>query len=172
MGIRRWFFKNTRCHVCKVRFFHFIPFHSTQSNYYLFRAILLHPNNVSFFILSAGWEFEQIGNVDSARAIFQAGLRVNPKSRLLWQEYYKFELLALEKIRQRQELLLNNNLDQCEIEQKSVNLIACFKSVPQIVYKNGCEALGDDFEFRIALLLLSKKFGELFANDYGFIIQE
>lgn len=74
------------------------------------------------------------------------------------------ELLALEKIRQRQFLLSSDNIH--------VKLEACFKSIPEIVFKNGCDALASNFVFRKEVLDLSRQFSLLFRGDYDFILNE
>lgn len=155
---------------------------SKQSNIeiLIYRAILLHPTNVTFFILSASWEFEHLGNIDSSRAIFQSGLRINPTSPLLWKEYYKLELLNLEKIRQRQVLLKAplkstetpiEDTDESKETSIEENVVTCYRSIPEVVYKNACIGVGKQLEFRLEMLELSKLFPELFKNDNLFIIQ-
>lgn len=68
-------------------------------------CIRFHPTYVPFWILSATWEYTHNDNIISARAIFQRGNRMNPKSKELLLEYCRLELLYREKIMKRLEVL-------------------------------------------------------------------
>jgi len=68
------------------------------------RAIQLHPNNVSLYILAAAYELEQ-QSPSAARTVMQRGLRLNGESVELWREYVKMELGFMESIRRRWEVL-------------------------------------------------------------------
>ncbi|KAI9017097.1 U3 small nucleolar RNA-associated protein 6-domain-containing protein [Gaertneriomyces semiglobifer] len=70
------------------------------------RAIQLHPTNASFWIMAAAYEFEKNSNMQSARILLQRGLRINSESRKLWLEYFRLELLWIEKLRARRKILL------------------------------------------------------------------
>ncbi|CAG8461335.1 10171_t:CDS:10 [Ambispora gerdemannii] len=69
------------------------------------RAIQLHPTKPELWILAAKWEFESNANIVAARVLMQRGLRFNNASKQLWQEYFKLELLYVEKITTRRKIL-------------------------------------------------------------------
>ncbi|KAI8820189.1 U3 small nucleolar RNA-associated protein 6-domain-containing protein [Fimicolochytrium jonesii] len=69
------------------------------------RAIQLHPTYDVFWIMAAAWEFEDNTNMSSARVLLQRGLRINPESKKLWMEYFKLELLWVQKIKERRKVL-------------------------------------------------------------------
>ncbi|KAI8906696.1 U3 small nucleolar RNA-associated protein 6-domain-containing protein, partial [Gorgonomyces haynaldii] len=69
------------------------------------KAIQLHPNKSLFWIMSASWEFEENGNIASARVLLQRGLRINEDSQELWIEYFRLELLWLHQLRERRKIL-------------------------------------------------------------------
>ncbi|KAJ3037010.1 U3 snoRNP protein [Rhizophlyctis rosea] len=73
------------------------------------RAIQLHPTKPMFWIMAAAWEFEENGNMNSARVLLQRGLRLNPKSEKMWLEYFKLELLFIEKIKERRRILFGDD---------------------------------------------------------------
>lgn len=68
------------------------------------RCLQLHPRNTSLWIEAANWEFER-NNVRSARILLQRAIRLNPDCRKLWQEYFRLELLFLQKITARRQVL-------------------------------------------------------------------
>ncbi|KAI8912914.1 U3 small nucleolar RNA-associated protein 6-domain-containing protein [Powellomyces hirtus] len=73
------------------------------------KAIQLHPTNDTFWIMAAAWEFQDNGNMSSARVLLQRGLRINPESKKLWVEYFKLELLWVEKIKERRKVLFKSD---------------------------------------------------------------
>ena len=86
------------------------------------------------------------------------------------------ELLYLEKIRQRQVLLSAPSADGDAVGLATVAsvqdeaLSTCYKTIPEVVYKNAIAAMSLDFDFCMQFLILSRKFPKLFNNDYAFII--
>ena len=57
------------------------------------------------WILAAKWEFEDNSNITSARVLLQRAIRLNSDSRHLWLEYFKLELMWIEKIKERRRIL-------------------------------------------------------------------
>ncbi|TPX68225.1 hypothetical protein SpCBS45565_g03279 [Spizellomyces sp. 'palustris'] len=74
------------------------------------KAIQLHPTKPTFWVMAAAWEFEQNANMTSARVLLQRGLRINPESQKLWLEYFKLELLWIEKIKERRKVLFKDGV--------------------------------------------------------------
>ncbi|KAI8847736.1 U3 small nucleolar RNA-associated protein 6-domain-containing protein [Chytridium lagenaria] len=69
------------------------------------RAIQLHLTKPVVWILAAKWEFEDNADMTSARVLLQRGLRVNSDAKTLWHEYFKLELLYIEKLKERRRIL-------------------------------------------------------------------
>ncbi|KAJ1879014.1 U3 snoRNP protein [Coemansia sp. RSA 486] len=69
------------------------------------RAIIAHPFHEELWIGAAAHELEINGNGHGARVLLQRALRVNPKSQKLWIEYFRLEVLLVEKIRARRRVL-------------------------------------------------------------------
>jgi len=57
------------------------------------------------------YQFEDNGNMTSARVLLQRGLRINPDNQQLWIEYFKLEMLWIEKIKERRKILFKKELD-------------------------------------------------------------
>ncbi|KAH6596718.1 hypothetical protein BASA61_003412 [Batrachochytrium salamandrivorans] len=74
------------------------------------KAIQLHPTKPIFWILAATWEFEENSDVESARVLLQRALRINPIDKTLWTEYFKLELLWVQKIKERRRILFKEDL--------------------------------------------------------------
>lgn len=69
-----------------------------------FRALQLHPNNPTFYILAATHELDNL-SPSAARSLLQRGIRVNPDSVDMWKEYVKMELGFMESLRRRWDVL-------------------------------------------------------------------
>jgi U3 small nucleolar RNA-associated protein 6 len=69
-----------------------------------YRALQLHPNNPTFYILAASHELDNL-SPSAARALLQRGIRVNPDSVDMWKEYVKMELGFMESLRRRWDVL-------------------------------------------------------------------
>ncbi|KAK7057417.1 U3 small nucleolar RNA-associated protein 6 [Favolaschia claudopus] len=68
------------------------------------RAIQMHPDNASLYVLAAGHELDH-GSPSAARTLLQRGLRLNPESIEMWREYVRMELVFMENLRRRWETL-------------------------------------------------------------------
>lgn len=68
------------------------------------RAMQLHPNNPTFYILAASHELDNL-SPSAARALLQRGIRANPESVDMWKEYVKMELGFIESLRRRWDVL-------------------------------------------------------------------
>lgn len=69
------------------------------------KAIQLHPAVPGLWIYASVWEAEHNSNVTAARALMQQGLRMCPKSEILWLEYFRMELIFAEKVKARRLVL-------------------------------------------------------------------
>ena len=55
--------------------------------------------------MAAKFEFEMNESIESSRSIFQRALRFLPNEQKLWCEYFKMELMCVELVMKRKELL-------------------------------------------------------------------
>ncbi|KAK4519987.1 uncharacterized protein ATC70_010231 [Mucor velutinosus] len=78
------------------------------------QAIQYHPNNASLWIMAATWENEHNANMAAARILLQRALRLMPESQQLWHEYFRLELLYIEKIKLRRRIL---GIDQAKNQE-------------------------------------------------------
>ncbi|EDO36982.1 predicted protein [Nematostella vectensis] len=115
-----------------------------------------HPNNPNFWVMAAKWEFEEGKNIPASRALLQRGIRMNPESKLLWLEYFRMELLHVDKVLKRRKVLGLAKADQSEEEQVSDEFLA--GRVAEIVYQKAIESIPDDVNFRISFLKIYKLF--------------
>ncbi|KLO16918.1 hypothetical protein SCHPADRAFT_937468 [Schizopora paradoxa] len=85
------------------------------------RALQLHPNSPSLYILAASHELDHLSH-SAARVLLQRGIRLNPESIDLWREYLKMELGFVESLRRRWEVLgLDANAPDSPPEQPNDN---------------------------------------------------
>ena len=80
------------------------------------RALQIHPRDASLWIHAAAWEFEENRNVTAARSLLQRGLRLNGKSRDMWREYFKMEVLFVTRLIERRRILGLDGQDKEEEE--------------------------------------------------------
>ncbi|KAJ3292060.1 U3 snoRNP protein [Borealophlyctis nickersoniae] len=85
------------------------------------RAIQLHPTKPTFWIMAAAWEFEENGNMNSARILLQRGIRLNTEDKTLWHEYFKLELLFIEKVKERRKILFGDGANGRDAAAENVN---------------------------------------------------
>ncbi|KAL9539521.1 hypothetical protein MBANPS3_010207 [Mucor bainieri] len=78
------------------------------------QAIQYHPNNASLWIMAATWENEHNANMAAARILLQRALRLMPENQQLWHEYFRLELLYIEKIKLRRRIL---GIDQAKNQE-------------------------------------------------------
>ncbi|ORX61554.1 hypothetical protein DM01DRAFT_1404333 [Hesseltinella vesiculosa] len=81
------------------------------------QALQYHPNHSPLWIMAASWEFEDNANMGAARLLLQRALRMNPQSPELWHEYFRLELLYIEKIKVRRRIL---GIDEQSLKQKEL----------------------------------------------------
>lgn len=88
-----------------------------------FRAIQYHPMNPSLWIMAASWEHEHNSNIAAARTLMQRAIRLMPENQLLWHEYFRLELIYIEKIKLRRRILgiAEQSDEQKDIEAMEVD---------------------------------------------------
>lgn len=95
------------------------------------------PQCTALWILSAKNEMEGNKNMTAARSIFLQALKFNPESAKLWTEYFRLEVLHVEKLRKRQQIM-----QACDklIFDKADEEFMNFK-VAKIVFNNALNSL-------------------------------
>jgi len=87
-----------------IHFLKSIKWDSSVSRIYL-RLLQVHSDKPRLWVAAAKWEFEHVCNPDNGRQIMLRGIRFLPTSWVLHREYVKLELLYVEQLRKRSELL-------------------------------------------------------------------
>ncbi|XP_028395280.1 U3 small nucleolar RNA-associated protein 6 homolog [Dendronephthya gigantea] len=112
------------------------------------RMLQAHPNNTSLWITAAKYEFEERNNIKSSRILLQRALRLNSNCQNLWLEYFRLELLYIDKVKKRRRLLgINAGNDEDPETPTSSDFIS--GKTARIVYKNATQNIPDDVEFRL-----------------------
>lgn len=81
------------------------------------RMLQIHSDKPQVWISAAKWAFES-NTLNAARVYFQRGFRSNPKSKELFLEYFRFELLYIEMILKRKQVLIKTE-DSDDLHEKS-----------------------------------------------------
>ncbi|KAJ7340514.1 U3 snoRNP protein [Desmophyllum pertusum] len=124
------------------------------------RVLQYHSNKPNLWIMAAKWEFEENKNIPNSRSLLQRGLRVNSSSQQLWLEYFRMELLHVEKICNRRKILGLNATEEAQQQQEEEEVTAEFLAgkVPEIVYKKAIQCIPDDIKFRISFIEVYRLF--------------
>lgn len=69
------------------------------------RALQSHPRSAELWIEAAAFEFSTNLSVDAARVLLQRAIRINKHNQKLWHEYFRLELLYIQKLTVRREIL-------------------------------------------------------------------
>ena len=115
------------------------------------RMLQAHPNNTGLWIMAAKYEFEDRNNIKTARTLLQRALRLNPKCCNLWVEYFRLELLYVDKVKKRRKLLGVDADDEEEAEEPTSSEFIAGKT-SRIVYKNAIQNIPDDVGFRLKFI--------------------
>jgi len=133
-----------------IQFLKSIKWDSSVSRVYL-RLLQVHSDKPRLWVAAAKWEFEENNNPDNGRQIMLRGLRFLPTSWILHREYVKLELLYVEQLKKRSELLGVNKSD--DVEEDSVT--NC--SIVRLVAKAAIDAI-DSAKFIVSLLATVRLF--------------
>jgi len=131
---------------------------ASVSRIYL-RMLQVHSSKPGLWVAAAQWEFETLGNEDNGRQILLRGLRFLPTSWTLHREYLKLELIYVDKLRKRSEVLGGvGNAEKGEkeedVEEKD-GVMDC--AIVRLVAKAAVEAV-DEPEFVVSLLATLRAF--------------
>lgn len=130
------------------------------------RMLQVHSDKPGLWVEAASWEFENCGSAENARKILLRGLRFLPGSWILQREYVKMELLYVEQLRKRKQVLEtkkdNENDDDSSEENKEDNVetdddkvLDC--SIVKLVATNAVESIKDP-KFVVSLIATIRRF--------------
>ena len=124
------------------------------SNLYV-KMLQIHNKKPALWVMAAKWEMEESLSMDNARGLLQRGLRFNPTSDHLWQEYFRMELLNADKLRKRREIL---GLAALAREEADISDMVLKGQVAQIVFKKALESIPGNAQFCLSFLPLCRLF--------------
>ncbi|GMH79612.1 hypothetical protein TL16_g08199 [Triparma laevis f. inornata] len=132
-------------------------------------SLQMHPTNVSLWLEAASWEYFQNSSIQNSRTLLQRCIRVNPKSPLIYVEYFKLELHYIQKLRGRREVLQLDGIKGRRMEEDGT----FGGDVPILIYKQGVGEV-EGVEFRLKFLeaaeeteKIEKVIMESIEKDYG-----
>eukprot|EP00938_MAST-03A_sp_MAST-3A-sp1_P005669 g5669.t1 len=130
---------------------------STRSLARLFpKALQLHPRSVGLWIHAASFEISCNNNYDASRKILQRGLRINKKSQKMWLEYFRMELLYLQRTVMRREVLgIDDDGDNEEKDEAMRQVLD--GAIPKAVFHQAMSEISDDVRFAMQFYDLSQE---------------
>ncbi|KAG8562246.1 hypothetical protein GDO81_015626 [Engystomops pustulosus] len=121
----------------------------------IFSSLLaVHSDKPALWIMAAKWEFEDQLSSETARNIFLRALRFHPDSAKLYQEYFRMELMSVEKQKNEKEILRRANLDTAK-DLYSGEILNC--GLARVVYKAAVQNI-KGAKFHLSLLSIAKHF--------------
>lgn len=114
--------------------------------------LAVHPDKPALWIMAAKWEFEDKLSTDNARHLFLRALRFHPDSAKLYQEYFRMELMNIEKQRKERE-----DLEQAKMDTEEISDEVLRGGLVRVVYKAAVQTI-KRADFHISLLSIAKKF--------------
>lgn len=118
------------------------------------RMLNLHSHKPEIWVAAAKWQLEANASAEMSRKLLQRGLLFNAKSCLLWREYFRMELLFVDKMRKRKEVLgIKEDKDGEAAAMESV-LTA---KIPSLVYQAAVKAI-PDVDFALSFLPICAPF--------------
>jgi len=133
-----------------IQFLKTIKWDSSVSRIYL-RLLQVHSDKPRLWVAAAKWEFEEIGNPDNGRQIMLRGLRFLPTSWVLHREYLKLELLYVEQLRKRSDVL---GVEKTK-EELEDSVLDC--AIVRLVAKAAVEAVSSP-KFVVSLIATARLF--------------
>jgi len=127
-----------------------------------------HANNSDIWLMAAKNEAEEMNSIENARLLLQKGLRINKTSTVLWHEYFRLELMHVDKIKKRKKLLIDGGMEvNDDDEPKEPEQIEDFlmNKTAEIVYKSAIKTIDSDMEFRLKFVSICQNFEETDALE-------
>lgn len=120
-----------------------------------------HSNNSDIWLMAAKHEAEEMNSIENARLLFQKGLRVNKDSLVLWHEYFRLELMHVDKIKKRKRILIDGGIDiRDEDEAEEPEQIEDFlmNKTAEIVYSSAIKTISSNIDFRLKFITICQEF--------------
>jgi len=147
------FQSDSKIWLSHIDFLKRVKWDSSVSRVYL-RMLQVHNDKPKLWVASAKWEMEEAGSPDNARQIMLRGLRFHPTSRLLHREYLRLELLYVERLLKRKDILGLGALEEVHQENRDL-VLNC--EVAKVVYQAASEKIKEP-EFLVSMLVIAKSF--------------
>lgn len=112
------------------------------------RMLNLHSHKPEIWVAAAKWQLEENASVEMSRKLLQRGLLFNNKSCVLWREYFRMELIFVDKMRKRKEVL--GIKEEKDGEAAAMESVLTAK-IPSLVYQAAVKAI-PDVDFALSFL--------------------
>ncbi|XP_062507486.1 U3 small nucleolar RNA-associated protein 6 homolog [Corticium candelabrum] len=119
------------------------------------QALCYHSHNAGLWISAAKAEFEVNKNISAARTVMLKALRVNPDTKQVWHEYFRLELLYVDKVLKRRQIL---GIDFSETDHEVVSDAVLQHKAASIVFHQAMETISGDVLFCIRFLSICQLF--------------
>ncbi|KAI8810664.1 hypothetical protein BJ742DRAFT_171015 [Cladochytrium replicatum] len=120
---------------------------------FLIKAIQSHPRKPVFWIKAAKIEFERNNNMNAARTLLIRALRINKDSAKIYLEYFKLELLYVDRLLERRKILFKEQETKRAAEKASEETedVPAPVEVPNLPGEAGSSRMEQDPEIQASL---------------------
>lgn len=125
------------------------------------QMIQVHSDKEEVWALAAKWNYESNNAHEVSRNLFHRGIRHLPKSKLLWNEYFRMELNIIDIIKKRKQILQREDPIDSKITQENKNDDAILNGkVAMVVFKNAIKEI-PDISFAASFIHILDQFHDL-----------
>lgn len=136
--------------LTQIQFCQRMKWHHSISALFM-RMLQVHNDKPELWVTAAKWEFEENHAPENARKIFQKSVKFHSHSRLLWTEYFRMELMFVDLILKRKEVLGLQGIED------SKNDVVLQGKVALTVYRCGTKQIPDP-DFAVSLIKICRLF--------------
>lgn len=106
------------------------------------RMLQEHQNNIGMWIAAAKFEMEDVGNAETARTVMLEAIRFHPKSERLFREYFRLELMFVDQLKKRSQVLGIAEEDLNDLPDETRDAVLDGK-IAMAVYRKAVAEIGE-----------------------------
>jgi len=133
--------------------------------------LAIHNHDPSLWVLAAQWEMETNKDAETSRSLLQRGLRFIPESIVLWKEYFRMELIHMERMRERM-MVLNGGTFGEEQEMEIENDAVLSGKIAEVVYCQAVNQFPENENLVFALLEVATNFSSVLPTLEALMLQD
>lgn len=131
--------------------------------------LAIHNQDPSLWIMAAQWELEDNKDAETARSLLQRGLRFLGESVILWKEYLRMELINVETMRKRMQVLTRES-GAHDVDFSSDPVLS--GKIIQVIYRQAVAENMGNVDLLFAFLEVAKVFRDVLPDLEAWIFAD